>query len=327
MKFYSHFSLAMDRSPGFGSALANYIALFRLAFAPAPVLLNLNLAGWRNSPVRSTKSTRSRFYRAPSACKHRVSGSLSLPSRGPFHLSLTVLCAIGHQVVFSLGGWSPLLPAGFPVSCGTLGAACPFRFSLTGLLPSSAGLSIPLPLSFRVLSAAPQPPRACPRVWALSCSLAATGEIDFSFSSSGYLDVSVPRVPPIGTMDSSRRDGPSVRRVSTFGCLRIYACLRLPVAFRSLPRPSSALGAWASTLCSSSLDHPETNSIWRIPPPATGLPELSCLLQVSRLPLCGCQGARRARPASQGFRSLGNDTVRSAAGSSVLGLPSLFSRG
>ena len=28
---------------------------------------------------------------APSACKHRVSGSLSLPSRGPFHLSLTVL--------------------------------------------------------------------------------------------------------------------------------------------------------------------------------------------------------------------------------------------
>ena len=28
---------------------------------------------------------------ALSACKHRVSGSLSLPSRGPFHLSLTVL--------------------------------------------------------------------------------------------------------------------------------------------------------------------------------------------------------------------------------------------
>ena len=29
-------------------------------------------------------------------CKHRVSGSLSLPSRGPFHLSFTVLCSIGH---------------------------------------------------------------------------------------------------------------------------------------------------------------------------------------------------------------------------------------
>jgi hypothetical protein len=31
-------------------------------------------------------------------------------------------------------------------------------------------------------------------VWALSVSLAATKEIDFSFSSFGYLDVSVPRV-------------------------------------------------------------------------------------------------------------------------------------
>ena len=31
-------------------------------------------------------------------------------------------------------------------------------------------------------------------VWALPSSLAATGGIEFSFSSSGYLDVSVPRV-------------------------------------------------------------------------------------------------------------------------------------
>ena len=49
-----------------------------------------------------------------------VSGTLSLPSRGAFHLSLTVLCAIGHQGVFSLGGWSPRLPTGFLVSRGTL---------------------------------------------------------------------------------------------------------------------------------------------------------------------------------------------------------------
>ena len=39
-------------------------------------------------------------------------------------------------------------------------------------------------------------------VWALSLSLAATKEIDFSFSSSGYLDVSVPRVAFIRTIDS-----------------------------------------------------------------------------------------------------------------------------
>ena len=34
-------------------------------------------------------------------------------------------------------------------------------------------------------------------VWALSLSLAATHKIDVSFSSSGYLDVSVHRVPPV----------------------------------------------------------------------------------------------------------------------------------
>ena len=57
--------------------------------------LTLNLAGHRNSPDRSTKSTPSGM-RPSTVCKHRVSGSLSLPSRGPFHLSFTVLCAIGH---------------------------------------------------------------------------------------------------------------------------------------------------------------------------------------------------------------------------------------
>ena len=58
--------------------------------------LILNLASSRNSPDRSTKSTRFIMYRCSAACKHRVSGSLSLPSRGPFHLSFTVLCSIGH---------------------------------------------------------------------------------------------------------------------------------------------------------------------------------------------------------------------------------------
>ena len=63
-------------------------------FGSTPVVLNL--ASKRNSPDRSTKSTRLCTYGTSTACKHRVSGSLSLPSRGPFHLSFTVLCAIGH---------------------------------------------------------------------------------------------------------------------------------------------------------------------------------------------------------------------------------------
>ena len=72
----------------------------------------------------------------------------------------------------------------------------------------------------------------------------------FIFSSCGYLDVSVPRVPSCKTMDSSYGDRFFICRVPPFGYLRIGACLRLPVAFRSLPRPSSAYGARASTLCS-----------------------------------------------------------------------------
>ena len=162
MEFYSHFNLAMDRSPGFGSTSCNSFRPCQTRFRSGSGPLALNLAAYRNSPVRSTKSTRSHLNRASSACKHRVSGSLSLPSRGPFHLSLTVLCAIGHQVVFSLGGWAPLLPAGFLVSCGTLGTARPVRLSLTGLLPSPAGLSIPLPLSFSVLYCRPATPAGLP---------------------------------------------------------------------------------------------------------------------------------------------------------------------
>ena len=45
--------------------------------------------------------------------------------------------------------------------------------------------------------AGPQPQRACSLVWALPRSLAATEGIVLTFSSSGYLDVSVHRVPRI----------------------------------------------------------------------------------------------------------------------------------
>ena len=52
------------------------------------------------------------------------------------------------------------------------------------------------------------------------------------------------------TMDSCNGDRLLTCRVPPFRNLRICACLRLPVAYRSLPRLSSAYGAMASTLCS-----------------------------------------------------------------------------
>ena len=69
------------------------------------------------------------------------------------------------------------------------------RISDTRLSLSLTGL--PRPFSYPITHLLQSEPRnARISVWALSLSLAATKEIDVSFSSSGYLDVSVPRVPP-----------------------------------------------------------------------------------------------------------------------------------
>ena len=110
----------------------------RFRFGSVP--LTLNLASHRNSPAHSTKGTTSHAYGALSACKLTVSGSLSLPSRGSFHLSLTVLFAIGHMVVFSLTGWSPHIPSEFLVFRRTL-CICSSPFSPTSLSLSSGWLS------------------------------------------------------------------------------------------------------------------------------------------------------------------------------------------
>ena len=160
-------------------------ALLTLAFASASVTVLLNLATHRNSPARSTKSTTSHACGAMSACKHTVSGSFSLPSRGAFHLSLTVLYSIGHMVVFSLRRWSSFLPSGFLVSRRTPDTLRLRTISCTGLLPPSVELSNSIPLSFSVLNRVLTLHILLYEVWASPISLATTFGIDFSFFSSG----------------------------------------------------------------------------------------------------------------------------------------------
>src|SRR5947209_10755034 len=90
---YRRFTLAMGRSPRFGSRPRDSnFALFRLAFATATPP-GLTSPRSTNSQAHSSKGTPSpdNKYRALMACRHTVSGTLSLPSRGTFHLSLTVL--------------------------------------------------------------------------------------------------------------------------------------------------------------------------------------------------------------------------------------------
>ena len=86
-------------------------------------------------------------------------------------------------------------------------------------------------------------------VWALSLSLATTQEIDLFFL---FLQV-LRCFSSLRWPESLTRVRPSATRVAPFGCLRIKACLQLPAAFRSLPRPSSPPEAQASSVRSSSL--------------------------------------------------------------------------
>ena len=101
-------------------------------------------------------------------------------------------------------------------------------------------------LCYRCVS--PQPRRINPSVWPLPRSLATTCGISVDFSSSPYLDVSVQAVPHVHLFDSMHVDRVLLCRVSPFGNLRIDAYVPLPVAYRSLSRPSSAPDAKAFPL-------------------------------------------------------------------------------
>ena len=101
---YRRFTLPMGRSLRFGSRPCDSFALFGLAFATASPH-GLTSPHITNSQAHSSKGTRSRGSEdpdAPTACKHTVSGSISLPSRGTFHRSLTLLFAIGGKEYLAL---------------------------------------------------------------------------------------------------------------------------------------------------------------------------------------------------------------------------------
>ena len=178
----------MDRSPGFGSIIYDLYRPIqtRFLFGSIPYL-ELNLAIYNNSLDRSTKSTISHIYSALSACKHRVSGSISLPSRGPFHRSLTVLITIGHQVVFSLTGWSPLIHTRFLVSRTTLDLS---RLHSVFIYRTFTFFGLPslviLLTSFLALLIIRTPQILLSMVWALPVSLATTSGIVITFFSYGY---------------------------------------------------------------------------------------------------------------------------------------------
>ena len=118
-----------------------------------------------------------------------------------------------------------------------------------GALTLSGRLSHAVQLSSSDLDAGPNPddPEG-PSVWPLPRSLATTDGISVDVSSSPYLDVSVQAVPHVLLFYSQHVDTVLPCRVSPFGNPRINGYLLLPVAYRSLSRPSSAPDAKAFPL-------------------------------------------------------------------------------
>ena len=131
---------------------------------------------------------------------------------------------------------------------GTLDTVGFAQISRTGLSPTMVWLPNHFCYPCACVMQSTTPQVLLPVVWPLSISLAATLEIDVSFSSSAYLDVSVQRV-------SFRTLWIHVRmhRVFLCGFPHSEICgyngyLLLTAAYRSLSRPSSAPDAKAFSL-------------------------------------------------------------------------------
>ena len=86
------------------------------------------------------------------------------------------------------------------------GTCCLLSPSPTGLSPSLVSLSRNFRSAIVRYRKPSTPAVRRPPVWPLPSSLATTKGIEFSFFSSGYLDVSLPRVPSYEPIDSVHGD-------------------------------------------------------------------------------------------------------------------------
>ena len=206
---------------------------FRCAYA-----YRLKLAAETNSLTHYTKGTRSR---TPPIRRLTVPLPLLVGIR--FQVSFTPLIGvlftfpsrylftIGHQGVLRLRGWSPYVQAGLHVSRPTQGfhGPLPVRDShpLGSPLPERSGLNHKTTGLVRVRS----PLLAESRLMSFP-----PGTEMFQFPGFAFRPYEFRAEYPCGW-------------VSPFGNPRIKVCSQLPVAYRSVLRPSSPPGAKASTKC------------------------------------------------------------------------------
>ena len=224
----------------------------------------------------------------------------------PFPRGTSALSVTGEYL--GLEGGPPCFPPGFtcPAVLGHRQAGVALRVRGSNpLRPGFPSGSARAPLCNRTVDGPTTPARlSLGPVWPLPRSLATTGGISLDFSSSGYLDVSVPRVAPSGPMRSARRRRASTaRRVFPFGDPRVKGRVPLTADYRSLPRPSSASCAKASAACPYHLPSISDGMVSRLIRPRLAGP-LGVILHEMRssrrksslVTLCSSQGTARASP-------------------------------
>ena len=160
-----------------------------------------------------------------------------------FTFPLRYWFTIGLYGVFSLTGWCRQIQAGFLRSRLTQDTARPQSFTFTRLSRSMALLSRRFYLRLVSKCSPTTLWQHAAKVWAFPFSLATTWGIIIIFFSSSYLDVSVRRVGFHFWMIHLQ-----CTRLSHSEIYGYNACVQLPVAYRSLPRPSSPHRAKAFTI-------------------------------------------------------------------------------
>jgi hypothetical protein len=174
----------------------------------------------------------------PSSVGGRFQVLFHSPHRGSFHLSLTVLVRYRSTKVFSLGGWTPQFPTGLACPVVLRIPACSPRLRLRDSHPVSLAFPEPFGSARLAFCRSFNPDsRSCRfGLFHFRSPLLAESFLFLRvlrcFSSPGSL--ALRRIPLFAGW------------VSPFGHRWIITRTRLPSAFRSVPRPSSAFVAQAS---------------------------------------------------------------------------------
>ena len=141
--FYPRFNLPMDRSLGFGSTPCHSIALFGLGFPSAtPRGLTLRHSVTRRPMMQKVRCRTVRIHSASTACRHTVSGTISLPLPGCFSPFPHGTCSLSvAEEYLALEDGPPRFTPGSTCPA-LLGCQCRgVSLSCTGLSPSIASRS------------------------------------------------------------------------------------------------------------------------------------------------------------------------------------------